>query len=224
MAIASTDASNIVEIGENVTVTGKINGRNNRVIIGDSTHPSTLNISISGDNNQVVIDKPFYIKGLQVKCGNHVKAYNAELKISENVSIEAEGIFFLYNSGNICHIGKDCLISNNLTIRCGESPHLIFDKTTGEYLDVTDGVFIGDHVWIGEKVYITKKTTIPSESVVAACSVVTKRFDEPHSVLAGNPAKVVKRNIQWIRNHSHLEPGSIYKAKHDEHKSQFPRK
>ena len=35
------------------------------------------------------------------------------------------------------------------------------------------------------------------ECIVGAMSVVTKAFDEKHSVIAGNPAKICKRNILW---------------------------
>lgn len=224
MALVNAGVSNTIEIGSNISVEGKIEGDNNSVVIGDSIKASTLRIRISGDNNKIHIGKSLYIRGLTIRCGNNVKAHNTEIVIAENVSIEQGGRFYLYNSGNKCAIGKNCLFSNSLIIRCGESPHLIFDKDTGEYLDVSDGVFVGDHVWIGEKVYITKRTTIPSESVVAACSVVTRRFDTPHSVIAGNPARVVRENVQWIRNRGHLEPGNIYQKSYNDHNAQFQKK
>lgn len=53
-------------------------------------------------------------------------------------------------------------------------------------------VSIGDNVWIGEFSMILKGVSIGEGSVVAAHSVVTK--DVPsYCVVAGNPAKVVKR-------------------------------
>jgi hypothetical protein len=51
--------------------------------------------------------------------------------------------------------------------------------------------------------------------------VITKRFAEEHVVLAGNPAKVVRRNAQWIRNHSHLRPGSTFAESYRNHQEQF---
>lgn len=38
------------------------------------------------------------------------------------------------------------MFSRQIVVRTGESPHLIFDADTEEYLDKSDGVFIGDHV------------------------------------------------------------------------------
>lgn len=56
---------------------------------------------------------------------------------------------------------------------------------------------IGENCWIGSNVRICKGVTIGDNSVVAACSVVTK--DVPaNCIVAGNPAKVVKTDIDKI--------------------------
>ena len=52
-------------------------------------------------------------------------------------------------------------------------------------------VTIGDDVWIGSNVIILPGVKIASHSVIGAGAVVTKDVDE-YSVVAGNPAKVVK--------------------------------
>lgn len=54
-------------------------------------------------------------------------------------------------------------------------------------------VVIGDYVWIGDKATILPNVTIGKGAVVAANAVVTK--DVPaYSVVAGNPAKIIKQN------------------------------
>lgn len=208
--------NNNVNIGDNINVSGVISGDGNRVVIDRAGVESSIRININGDNNNIEICRPGRINSLSIFCGNSVKANGTNLIIGRNISMEDNARIFLYNSENKCVIGDQCLISNNLTIRCGEAPHLIFDKLSGDFLDYSDGVFIGDHVWIGEQVYITKKVTIPDESIVAACSVVTKRFELSNCVLAGNPAAIVKKNIQWVRNSQFLEKDSIYTKKYEE--------
>jgi len=52
-------------------------------------------------------------------------------------------------------------------------------------------------VWVGARALILKGTRVPPDSVVAAAAVVTQAFDEPGVVLAGHPARVVKRGIRW---------------------------
>lgn len=53
-------------------------------------------------------------------------------------------------------------------------------------------VIVEDNVWIGEKSTILPGVIIGFGSIIAANSVVTKDVP-PYSVVAGNPAKVIKR-------------------------------
>jgi acetyltransferase-like isoleucine patch superfamily enzyme len=57
-------------------------------------------------------------------------------------------------------------------------------------------VVIEDHCWIGANAVILKGVTVGEGAVVAANSVVTKDV-EPRTMVAGNPAQVVKRNVVW---------------------------
>ncbi len=56
---------------------------------------------------------------------------------------------------------------------------------------------IGNHVWIGCNVIILKGSKIPDGCVVAAGSVVTKAFEKENVLIAGNPASIIKENVQW---------------------------
>lgn len=53
-------------------------------------------------------------------------------------------------------------------------------------------VVIGDGVWVGANSTILKGVTIGEGAIVARSSVVTKDV-EPYSIVAGNPAKIVKK-------------------------------
>lgn len=221
MSLKNSGNNNTINTGKNVIVAGDVNGHFNTIKIGDSARESNIRIFVNGNNNSIKIDNPGFIKGLTIHVGNHIPANEVELNIHRNVSIEPGGSILMYNSGNKLKIDKNCMISKNLQIRCGESPHLIFDLESGDYLDNSEGVFIGEHVWIGEDVYITKRVTIPEECIIAARSVVTKRFTGSNLAIAGNPAKVVKENIQWIRNHTQLPSGSKFEKSFLENKKKF---
>ena len=53
-------------------------------------------------------------------------------------------------------------------------------------------IVIEDNVWIGEYAAVLKGVTIGKGSIVASHAVVTKDVP-PYSIVAGNPARVVKR-------------------------------
>lgn len=93
-------------------------------------------------------------------------------------------------------IGKRAQLGRELTIRTSDG-HSIFNA--GEKLPYNEpqDVIIGDDVWIAQRVTLIKGAQIPSNCVVGACSLVNKKFEEEGCIIAGNPAKVIKRNIRW---------------------------
>lgn len=221
MSFEKTGEGNEVVVGENVTLSGYIRGDNNRIHIASSIRRSVISLCVSGSNNEVSIGRMIEVNALQIAIGSHVLAHRAALSIGDSFSIGPNSQFLLYTSGNRLVIGRDCMFSKNVTVRCGESPHLIFDKNTGEFLDVSDGVVIGDHVWVGENTYLTKSAQIADECIVGACAVVTKKFTTPHVAVAGNPAKVVRENVQWLRNWGDLKHHPKLKESHDAFHAKF---
>lgn len=67
----------------------------------------------------------------------------------------------------------------------------------GKKLKENIGIEIGDHVWIGCNVSIYKGSFIAKGCVVAADAKIRGLFLEENCLIAGNPAKVVKRNVTW---------------------------
>lgn len=114
--------------------------------------------------------------------------------------------------GERCNIGEFCHISAINSITMGNN------VLTGRWVTITDNshgltditsllipplkrkliskgpIIIGDDVWIGDKATILPNVHIGKGAVIAANSTVTK--DVPaYSVVAGNPAKIIKSNI-----------------------------
>lgn len=92
-------------------------------------------------------------------------------------------------------IGDGCLFSSDITFRTGDS-HSIMDWK-GRRTNLSRDIIVGSHVWICHKVIVNKGVKIGNNSVIATGSVVTKSVMEENVIVAGNPAKIVKRNIRW---------------------------
>lgn len=92
-------------------------------------------------------------------------------------------------------IGEKCLFSADIVVRTGDW-HSIYD-TEGKRINHSKDVVIGKHCWIGDRVSITKGVFLPEGTVVGTGAIVTNKVEEKNTVIAGNPAHILKRNIQW---------------------------
>ncbi len=197
---------NYIDVGPNITLIGTIKGRDNAIRIAGTRNPQVLDLQVFGNLNEVSIGAGSFLQNLRIEIGStRWPCSRAQLRIGTGFSIASQGRLILPNSGNLLEIGDNCMFSGNVVVRGGEYPHLIFLKDSGEYLDVSDGIFIGNRVWVGEGAFIGKSATLPDDCIVGTRGVVTRRFDEPHCVIAGNPARIVKRAVQWVANEYMLE-------------------
>ncbi len=91
-------------------------------------------------------------------------------------------------------IGKGCLIAGSVHVHDNDGHPLSPDRRLrNERIrqDEAAEVIIGDNVWIGGHSLVLKGVTIGDGAIVGAGSVVTR--DVPSaSVVAGNPARVIK--------------------------------
>lgn len=206
--------NSVIDCGD-VKIGGFFKGRENTVKIGPSPNGpaqnSALRLHIFGSGNIVNIGAGAILRDLSIAVGSASSAAdNVAVFIGEKFSCEPDCSFLLYNSRNRLEIGNNCMFSRNITLRCGELPHLLFDAETGEYLDGANAVKIGNHVWIGENAYLTKRCSVADGCVVGAHSVVSRRFERSGCVIAGNPATIVKERVKWFRNKSFLPKDSIF--------------
>lgn len=91
-------------------------------------------------------------------------------------------------------IGEDAAIARGVYIYDSDH-HKIIDDTGGQ-LNTPAPIIIGNHVWIGAGAIILKGVTIGDGAVIAAGAVVIRDVP-PRCLAAGNPARVVKENIDW---------------------------
>jgi acetyltransferase-like isoleucine patch superfamily enzyme len=83
-------------------------------------------------------------------------------------------------------------------IHIGEKTYIAFDVAILTH-DMTRGLFVDtrieNHCFIGARSIILPGITVGHHSIVAAGSVVTKDV-LPHSIVAGNPAKIIREHIE----------------------------
>lgn len=97
---------------------------------------------------------------------------------------------------NLCTIGKDCIFADNIHIMCSDG-HTLADRDR-YVLNENSPVHIGNHVWIDYAATLLKGAVIPNGCQIAAATIVGERLIEENAVYAGNPARCIKKNIQWF--------------------------
>ena len=137
---------------------------------------------------------------------------NAKLFINGTVNVGRGSKIVVNNNAKIT-IGDGTLIIGNIKmyamkeIIIGENTGISWDVTIidtdfhnysidNKSINPTEAIKIGNNVWIGCGVTILKGVTIGDGAIVAAGSIVTKDV-APYTIVAGNPAKLIKENAKW---------------------------
>ena len=169
-----------------------INGKNNTIRLHKDSKFFNCNLIIDADSTQVEICKGVFLKNSYI----HLHLCNkGKLCIGDRTEINSIKIFMMEENNSI-NIGKDCLFANDIEIWSSDC-HPIYDVKSGKRINTAQEVSIGDSVWCAQAVRILKNVRIPSNSILAQGSIITKSFEECGCILAGNPARIVKRNIKW---------------------------
>lgn len=143
-------------------------------------------VLIIGENAKMIVEghfKAFYnteiciYPGAELKLGYGYINAGTQIRCMERMVI-----------GNQCAIGRNVMIMDY-------DAHTIEYENGGENM-ITSPVVIGNHVWIGAGATILKGVTIGDNAIVGAGSVVTKNV-RPNTVVGGNPAKIIRENINW---------------------------
>lgn len=155
--------------------------------------------------------------GYHLRTGSQTETY---LKMQKNAQLIVNGYFKAFYGASIelfpdavltvgnSYINSECIIACAKQITIGDGVNIarrvmIYDSDhhrilnpAGETLNPAKPVVIKNHVWIGVGAIILKGVTLGEGCIVAAGAVVTK--DVPAGCLAaGNPAKVIRQNIEW---------------------------
>jgi acetyltransferase-like isoleucine patch superfamily enzyme len=184
----------------------ELNFHKTKQIIQDFSNTATYNSAVfyveseihnmQNDKSKIVVGDNTHVRGILI-----VKAYGGKIEIGENCYV---GDHTRIWSGESVWIGDNVLISHNVNIIDTNSHEVDEIERANSYINLlkngspidkgsilTGPIVIHDHAWISFNVIILKGVTVGKGAIVAAGSVVTK--DVPsYSMVAGNPAKIVK--------------------------------
>ena len=174
-------------------------GKNSTVTIAEGAVFRNSKI-IMGHDSRVEINKTHPRGILNTVVDMSGQGGQKLLEIDEGFSVESCRFAMANESDLTVRIGKNCLLSSNITFRPTDG-HVIFDLDSKQIINRTKLIAVADHVWIGSGVTLLKGASVPKDSIIGTCAVLAKKIDKPNVAIAGNPAKIVKENIGWSREY-----------------------
>lgn len=177
----------------------------NRLTLLGETYEFTESVYISlvcgATKENIILGNNVSILGANIVCSN-----NGKIVLGNHVKLQRN---ILILCTDCIEIGDYTAIASNVVITDNNNHPINPDfrkymRTTPHGSDARSmmhadhaPIKIGENCWIGQNARIQKGVTIGENSIIAANSVVTKNIPS-NCIAAGNPAKVVKTDIDKI--------------------------
>ena len=202
----------------------KIRGNGNTVILRRAPGsrgsagklPRGLSLTIHGNGNRVVLDDVRFVRSAISMTGDGCRfeigatadpireasiwiADGGIVTIGKNFGPQERLKIVVDNDAETKHklqIGDDVLTAVDTVIRTSDG-HSLVDAETGMPVNEPQDVIVGNRVWIGTRCTVLKGAVLADGCVVGANSLVNGRFEEPGLLVAGSPARVLRRGVCW---------------------------
>jgi acetyltransferase-like isoleucine patch superfamily enzyme len=176
----------------------KFTGRNNRVVIDDGARLGSLRVDFDCDDGL-----------LEIGSSSGVPAFAASIRIGQDSRVVVgrdvsctSSVAMSATEGTTISIGDDVMFASENQLRADDG-HPIFDVRTGRRVNTSRSITVGSHVWLGRFSTLLGGASVGDGSVVGYGAVLTRAVPN-NCVVAGVPARVVRRHVAWERPHLSL--------------------
>lgn len=166
-------------------------GTDNKIIIGENSDCHNSRIIIKGNGNKIKIGADVFINGMMLI----IEGDNNSVIIGDNAFIMGDTRIYVVD-GTTFSMGDNCMFSDHIEIRTTDN-HSIIDRMTGKRINYEEDVILHNKVWIGTGVKILKGSELAEGCIVGAGGVITRKHMQPYTIIAGNPGKEIKYNVDW---------------------------
>ena len=179
----------------------KIKGTGRIVIADDICMPANkIYIGLSALNwaggweTLLSIDGKLFING-----GHFFLGSGSSIEVSKGANLICDDRFNVTGKSTIIcknqvHFSTNTLISWDTLIMDTDS-HTIISENGEKNKNRT--IHFGENTWICAKSSVLSGTKLAKNTVIGCGSIVKGTFEDENVVLAGNPAKIVKKGIDW---------------------------
>ncbi len=179
-----------------------IEGNNNTIKIREPKIIERLELTMLGDGHKFslgdftnkIYDKKIVYLVIFMTMGD------CELVIGDNLVVNPLVIIHMCEYGVKCFIGNNVRLAAESKIYVSDA-HPVIDIKNNKIINYGKRkriLRIGNNCWIGTGSFIGKRGCLPDYTIVAAQSNVVKPVEESYTILAGNPARVVKRGVKRL--------------------------
>lgn len=153
---------------------------------------------------KVTIGDNVYIADRNVFCCNEIKIGNNTMIHSGNVFLGGSS-FTIGNDSRIINnhffdLWNDIHIGNNTWI-AGKNSQFWTHGSIHTKLNNKDlSIVLKDNIYVGSSSCFAPGVKIAAINLIGLGSVVSKSFTEEQTIIGGNPAVIVKQNIDWRKN------------------------
>lgn len=174
---------------KNLRITTVNNSHQNKIIFGKHVILRNCCIRFEGNNHTLQFGNNIKLENVNF----YFEKENSHIIIGDHTWIGPLSELSAFDNSNIT-IGKNCIFAKECMLRTSDS-HIIKDSQNN-IINRPQNITVGSHVWLGQQTFVLKGANIPDGCIVGARSTVTAS-SKTDSILVGQPAKTIKKNILW---------------------------